>query len=83
MHAESSYKDEVSTDKQEMKAKTQKTSKEIDNCDKAFEVSIFGILILAKMIIMKKISDMLIYAVCQGCKRLILDNVLRYRCMEK
>ena len=83
VHAESSYKDQVSTDKQEMKAKTRKTSKEMDNCDKAFEVSIFNILILAKMFIMKKISDMLIYAVHQGCKRLILDNVLRYRHMQK
>ena len=61
---------------QEMKAKRRKTDKGMDNCDKSFEVSIFNILILAKMIIMKKISDMLIYAVCQGCKRLILDNVL-------
>ena len=52
--------------------------KEMDNCDKAFEVSIFNILIFAQMIIIKKISDMLIYAVCQGCKRLILDNILRY-----
>ena len=83
MHAESSYKDEVSNDKQEMKAETRKTDKEMDNCDKAFEVSIFGILILAKMIIMKEISDMLIYAVYQGCKRVILDNVLRYRYMQK
>ena len=49
VQAESSYKDEVSTDKKEMKAKTQKTSKETDNCDKEFEVSIFGVLILAKM----------------------------------
>ena len=50
----------------------------MDNSDKAFEVSMFNILIFAKMIIIKKISDMLIYAVCQGCKRLILDNILRY-----
>ena len=83
VHAESSCKDEVCSDIQEMKAKRQKMDKEMDNCDKAFEVSIFSILILAKMIIVKKISEMLIYAVCQGCKRLILDNVLRYRYMQK
>ena len=83
VYAESRYKDEISSDKEQMKAKRQKMDKEMDNCDKAFEVSIFGILILAKMIIIKKISEMLIYAVCQGCKRLILDNVLRYRYMQK
>ena len=71
------------TKEQEMKAKRRKMDKEMDNCDKAFEVSIIGILILAKMIIIKKISEMLIHAVCQGCKRLILDNVLRYRYMQK
>ena len=46
------------TKEQETKAKRRKTDKEMDNCDKSFEVSIFNILILAKMII-KKISDML------------------------
>ena len=60
VYVESRYMDEISSDKQEMKAKRQKMDKEMDNCDKAFEVSIFNILILAKMIIIKKISDILI-----------------------